>query len=196
MNVYFRVSLLCASLVLAGCVNLKPTANTVDLFTLGPVESSKETLSKDGVELIYVAQPDIPSYLSGTRIYWRSLDGRLSSLTSARWAETLEDGLARTIAQYMSRSESVGNAAHYPWPYMSRSIPKLNVSFEEISAYADRSVRVVAHWQLNLEGQVVHSGTFSSLQEVWTVGDAASLVEAMNRALRELCLEIASELDV
>ena len=144
---------------------------------------------------IYVARPDLPVYLEGTQLKYRKSDGELKSLSAARWAESLEDGLARALTEHLvAHSSDIAVSGYYPWPYLSRETPKLHIQAHQLIAYDEGGVQMEVHWHLTKSGDRIASGQFSSADLEWRMGNAASLVAATNEAIRQLSAAIASEL--
>ncbi len=182
--------LLCGGL--AGCVNLKPKADVVKLYALGPGEFSPEA-AKAGPP-IYVARPDLPAYLDGKRLQYRHADGEVRSLRRARWAEPLQEGVARALAEFLIDSNGLPVSGFYPWPEPSGGELKLRVHLHQIGATAAGEIRMVANWELQNGRVLVASGLYQSEGIEWRPGDAESLVAGINLALSQLAAEVAGAL--
>jgi uncharacterized lipoprotein YmbA len=193
-NTYFLYPCtLVVALLVSGCVNLKPTPDLVKTYTLGPapLEATADGSVGRG---IYVARPDLPRYLSGTHFYYRKLDGELKRIASARWAEPMEEGVARAMSQFLAVSGDPVSRGYFPWPNRSTEVAELKMSFFRIGAYGDGTIRVQTDWSLIESGETVASGSFKGDALTWETGDPASAVAGLNAGLRALAAEIASDI--
>lgn len=179
-------------LALSGCLNLKPKVDDVKLFALGPIDVKAEPTRKGPA--IYISRPDLPAYLDGKRLQFRKVNGEVGELKNARWAEPLEEGVARALAEYLLASGEQQVSGFYPWPMRSRDSLELRVHFYKLGALASGEVRMVANWELRDSKQVVKSGSYQSEGITWVTGQAASQVEGINRALSQLAVEVLEAL--
>jgi len=182
----------CLSLGLSGCVNLKPKADVVKMYALGPVEPAEQPASTE--RPIFIVRPDLPAYLDGKHLQFRESDGEVGDLRHARWAEPLEEGVARTLAEYFKRSGKHEVSGFYPWPKRTRSTPELRVHFYKLGVLASGEIQMVADWELAESGRILASGAYNSESIQWMPRDAASFVKGLNEALQHLVLEIETAL--
>ena len=180
--------LLILSCGLTACVNLKPTAHSVQRYVLGPVVSAVPVGA--GFDL-YVARPDLPIYLEGNRMQYRGGDGELQSLSGARWGEPLQEGIARALSELVAQQRGGSGGGFYPWPQSSAQATVLRVQFCQFGATADGRVQLAANWQLEgAGGSVTSQGSYVSEELTWAPGEAPSLVAGLNAALAVLAQEI------
>lgn len=186
-----------SGLLLGGCVNLKPTPDVTRQFALGPVgaEIAPGEAAKEGAMAVYVMRPFLPVYLDNSRIYFRSLDGEVSSLRAARWAEPLTEGIARAVALYLNARDGIDALGYYPWPEIDPGLPRLTLRFHQFEAAANGVVQVVARWTLRSQGGDVLEGTFESAKLAWTPGQPETLIAAYNEALEALVARISTAND-
>jgi hypothetical protein len=177
---------------LAGCVNLKPQQDSVKLYVLGPNEFTQP--AKTSAASIYIARPNLPAYLDGKRLQYRHADGEVRSLHTARWAEPLQEGIARTLAEFLIESSDRRVSGFYPWPKQSMGDMELRVHFHKLGAMADGEIQMVAKWELLGSKAIERSGTYRSQDIQWRLGDAESLVAGFNQAIRQLALEVTGAL--
>ncbi len=183
----FLLHLLILSVVgitLSGCVNLKPKADPVKMYALGPVDSSA-SVSGQGPS-IYVERPNMPAYLDGKRLQYRTASGEVEALKYARWAEPLEEGIARCIAEHLIQSSGQHVAGFYPWPDRSKESLDLYVQFYKLGAFENGEVRMAATWELKLGSKTQRAGTFQAQGVTWERDNAESLVTAINSSLAQL----------
>ena len=184
LAVFFLVSF-------SGCVNLQPTEDVTRHYALGAASGSLSLSPTVAQPALYIARPNLPSYLEGPNLQFRSGDGAVRSLGSARWVEPLDQGVARALGELMLESGSVVVRGYYPWPAASRKTPQLKVDLYRFGARADGAIELSARWQIVAgDGTVERQGQFSAEGLQWRVGDSASLVAGLNQALVQLVAEM------
>ncbi|MEO0510261.1 MAG: ABC-type transport auxiliary lipoprotein family protein [Verrucomicrobiota bacterium] len=177
------------------CVNLEPSPDMTKLYTLGPVSSFEGSEDSGDKKRIYISRPNLPVYLSGSQLAYREADGELKALGSARWAEPIEEGLSRALAEFIAAEASdIDVYGYYPWVYPSRDIPKIKLHVYQLSAYIDGRVVLEARWEISSSDSESVSGLFRATDLGWSKGDASSLVAAWNEGIRQLAIAVSSEL--
>ncbi len=185
--------LLILSCGLTACVNLKPTAHSVQRYVLGPVAAV--TVQASAGSDLYVARPDLPTYLEGNRMQYRGEGGELQSLYGARWGEPLQEGIARALSELVAQQSGGQGGGFYPWPKSSAQATVLRVQFYQFGATADGRIQLAANWQLEgVGGLVTSQGAYIAEELTWTPGQAPSLVAGVNAALVVLAQEILAAL--
>jgi len=179
---------------LAACVNLKPVPSETESFTLGPVEMTAKAQHGEGKEAIYIIRPQLPTYLDGSHLSYRSASGEVKSIPGARWAEPLAEGIARAMSLYLSGSGLGPVDGYYPWPNTTPEASRLSLNFQRFGATDSGVVQVVAQWSLKRADGRTISGQYVSESPDWSVGQAESLIAAYNEALRALAHEVEKSL--
>ena len=176
---------------LLACVNLKPVPSETQSFILGPVAMVPKVQNADVKEAIYIMRPQVPTYLDGSRLSYRSASGEVKTIPRARWAEPLAEGIGRAMSLYISGSSLHGPAhGYYPWPNTSSDASRLSINFQRFAATNTGEVLVVAIWSLKRNDGSSASGQYTSESLKWTVGQPETMVAAYNQALRALVHEI------
>lgn len=184
------------SLLFTSCVNLDPVEDDLQMYALGSVSDRPETEFPDNANnVIYIARPDLPAYLSNNRMLIRSEDGEIRHLGGIRWVEPLEEGVARALSEYISRAGGQFVAGYYPWPRLSNNTPMIRVRFSELSFEDDGTIHVVAFWWEGRDEEILKGGIFEPNDITWTPGKPSTLVTAFNRILEQVGEEIASKQD-
>jgi uncharacterized lipoprotein YmbA len=189
---FYLIGFCLCCLGLSSCLNLKPKVDDVKLFALGPIETESVSAAKGPA--IYISRPDLPAYLDGKRLQFRKDNGEIGELKNARWAEPLEEGVARALAEYLLASGEQQVSGFYPWPMRSRDGLELRVHFYKLGALASGEIRMVANWELRDSKQILKAGKYQSEGITWVLGQAESQVEGLNRALAQLALEVSASL--
>lgn len=186
----------CLVLVLSafssGCVNLKPKPDNSQVFALASDVAAVADLQDQ--PLCYVARVELPGFLEGKRIYYRSGQGALETVSGARWAETPLEALPRAIAMHLQATGRANVRAYYPWAKTSREASTVSVQFERFSANAQGQVEVIAQWQIESPGGETKEGRYIAPGSGWDGQNAGDYVAKLNQALAGLAETIAREL--
>ncbi|VVS94100.1 PqiC family protein [Desulfoluna spongiiphila] len=111
-----------ALLLMAGCTS---SSTAVTYHLLHPVAASVEAGSWDPSTYVVVGPVDLPSYLDRPQMVARRSDHTLSVNEYQRWAEPLDEGIARTVAENLSRLTGGDKVFLYPF-----DTPKASVSMQ------------------------------------------------------------------
>ncbi|SCX97098.1 PqiC family protein [Desulfoluna spongiiphila] len=111
-----------ALLLMAGCTS---SSTAVTYHLLHPVAASAEAGSWDPSTYVVVGPVDLPSYLDRPQMVARKSDHTLSVNEYQRWAEPLDEGIARTVAENLSRLTGGDKVFLYPF-----DTPKASVSMQ------------------------------------------------------------------
>lgn len=187
------ITLFIVSCGLTGCVNLTPSKDTTKMYVLGPVDLPSSG-SATGAELGYIARPYLPVYMEGTGLKVRAMDGEISNLPSARWAEPMDIGVARALSHYIELASGGVRSGFYPWPKSEAATNTLHVKFHQLVATADGRIQLSASWELTRAAGVSQSGVFTLADGTWSPGDAQNMVAGVNAALEALAEQIFSSL--
>ncbi|MDQ8206895.1 PqiC family protein [Coraliomargarita sp. SDUM461003] len=183
---------LALSMLLSGCVNLKPKPDRTQLFMLASEVAVVSEVA--GKPECYVGRVELPGYLEGKRIYYRSPNGELDSVAGSRWAEPLRPALPSALAMHLQATGAVNVRAYYPWQNTVREGATVSVQFERFSANANGQVEVIAQWQITLPNGSVESGRFIAPHSSWDRQNAADYVAKFDAALAVLAESIAQKL--
>lgn len=188
------VSLLLLSLVFAfaGCVNLKPKPDRTQVFALASDVAPIVDIA--GEPECYIGRVEVPGFLEGTGIFFRSANGELDSASGARWAEALSEALPRAIGMHMQATGQAQVRAYYPWSNKTRDAAKISVQFERFSANASGQVEVIAQWQIETKNGIKAEGRYIASKLIWDRDSIADYVAKLNIALAGLAEEITNEL--
>lgn len=177
---------------LTGCVNLKPKPDRTQVFALASDVAALVDVA-DKPEC-YISRVEVPGFLDGTHIYYRSANGALESAAGARWVEAVSVALPRAIGTHMQATGFAQVRAYYPWPNKTRDAPKVSVQFERFSANAAGQVEVIALWQIEMKSGSKREGRYIATDLSWDGVEVADYVAKLNAALAGLAAEIAQKL--
>lgn len=179
---------------LSACVNLKPVPSVTESFILGPVDMVGRSNTLMEGKPVFIARPQLPTYLEDSRLSYRSANGEVRNIAAARWAEPLAEGIARAMSLYLGASEQIAVKGYYPWPNTATDAARLSLNFQRFGATDSGEVQVVTRWTLKQAGGVSKNAQFVSEALVWQTGEPESLIAAYNKALKALALEIEKSL--
>lgn len=179
---------------LTACVNFKPKADTTRIYLLGPVDTSSEGGANP--HDLYIARPSLPAYLEGNHMQYRNEQGELKSVKGARWGESLHEGIARALSEWVLSGSGRQVSGFYPWPKTSDQAAELRLQFHQFGATADGRIQLSASWNIvgGADAQAKQATHYSAKGYTWEVGDAQSLVAGLNSALAALAQEISGSL--
>ena len=187
-------TMLLLGLLFAGCVNLDPVEDDLQMYALGSVEDRPSAkFPENPNEVVYIGRPDLPAYLSNALMLIRSSDGEVKQLPGVRWAEPLEEGVARALSEYIARADGPFVAGYYPWPRINRETKQIRVRFTELSFKDDGSIHVVAFWWIAKGQGMIDGGLFEPRDIAWTPGQPATIVTAFNQILEQLGQSITAK---
>lgn len=178
-----------AVLLQAGCVNLKPQPDQTQIYLLASDVTPASDLS--GLPSAYVSRVELPGYLEGNRIYYRSGPGTLDAAVGARWAEAPSAALPGALALHLLATGRTQVEAHYPSPRTDSSAATVSVRFERFSGRPDGMVEVIAQWAIKRPGGSTETGRFVAPEQFWDGVDTADYVAMLDAALAGLAKEIA-----
>lgn len=177
----------------SGCINLEPTKDTTALYKLGsrgPTETAFER-SVDRPSL-FVMRPELPEYLASQYLYFMGPGGEMRPMPGARWGESLETGIARSLADAIRGSKQVNAVGMYPWPVAKES-DRLFIRVYQLDAMHDGFYHSSIDWELHYADGARQSGQVVSEAFTWNPGDPKSYVETTNRILEDLMDQILEE---
>ena len=179
-------------LALTACSSTPPTDFYVLTSLADTTPQAIEASARAEVgPLVGVGPVELPSYLDQPAIVTRASANVLTLAEFDQWAQPLQDGITRILAEDLSQLLPVERIAVFPWkradPVDIQVIVRV-ARFEVVSGQA----RLAAEWGLvsGDEGEVVSRR--SSIAEPVSGAGYASRVAAMSRALARLSKEIAA----
>src|SRR5262249_14870245 len=189
-----------ACIGLAGCAVSDPTR----YYTLGPVTAPKAesgaaapTARDRGVGPVSVGVGPVimPAYLDRVQIVTRTDADQVDLSMFNRWAEPLQDGMARVLAEEISARVPTERVVTFPW---RGSIARI-IQYQVVVAVARFDGRPGADVTLDTRWRILGREGDELVFRRSTLTEAAAgpgyepMVAAMTRAVAALGQEIASE---
>ena len=195
---------LTASIGLASCAVSDPT----QYYTLGHpaarrVESTLSAFPRSregqtGAVAIGVGPVIIPGYLHRSQIVTRTGGDQVELSMFHRWAEPLEDGIARILADEIGARVPTERIVAFPWRgEIARTLQyRVVVAVLRFDGRAGGDVTLDTRWRiLGKDGDELAFGR-SAVTEAAVGSGYEPMVAAMTRALGTLGQEIATEIQV
>ena len=185
------VPALCAAALLAGCRSSPPST----YFVLTPLEAeSRPDSAADTTGLVAVLLAHFPAYLERVQLVRLERSGALEVSPSQAWAEPLERGFARVLAEdlalLLQRPVVVAGSLSRP----PRAQLQVEVDVTRFDVTARRSVQLVSTWLVEQQGGDEPTPRRTVIElEIEGQGPAAE-VAARSAAVAELARRIAAAL--
>ncbi|HTK40358.1 MAG TPA: PqiC family protein [Gemmatimonadales bacterium] len=187
-----------ACLYLAACVHVgQQQKDPWGLFTLSPFPESPQDgamRSPRSVQrAISVGPIHLPGYLDQDQLVTRSSQNRLTLSENDRWAEPLEDNIARVLAQDLAVLLQTDEVNVHPWP--GRQRPTYQVEIEVLSFETDTAgtAHLVGRWVLR---DVAKGQTIAEKETRLTASGAGTSTEqsvaSLSKALGDFSVAIAN----
>jgi uncharacterized lipoprotein YmbA len=189
-----------AAAALCGCVSLKRTPEA-RFFTLRSVLEPKEappTAAQPG-SLVGLLPVLVPGHLERPQLVTWAGPGELRIDEYLRWAEPLDEGIARALAEDLDALLPAHPVIRSPWPVSVAPFCRVRVELRLFGPQESGEVALEARWAVLPHGEdrsFVHRST--TLRRPLPAGagaDPAAGVEAMSAVLADLAKEIAAAVD-
>jgi uncharacterized lipoprotein YmbA len=184
---------LAAGLALApGCTLLAPAADPSRFFVLAPLA---ETASEASSLSLGVGPVQLAANLAVPEVQVRSSATELQRSGVDRWAEPLEEGFARVLAQDLSAALGTREIQLFPWYAEASPDYQVAVSVRRFELEPDGGALLEARYELvDLRGKRPHQVRDAQLRRPAESRDTAASVAALSHALADLAAQIAQDL--
>lgn len=145
---------------------------------------------------------ELPAYLRTPAVVIRPGGTEVVRTRDARWAESLEQGIARLLRETLLAQPGVRAVVAYPAP--QSALPQYEISVrvlacEGVTGPEGNRARFSAAWEIRATAAgagaaPVAAGTFENAQAVWAEGDYAALTAKLGEAVAALGRELAAGL--
>jgi len=181
-----------AALLAAGCTLLAPAADPSRFFGL----TALSTASADGSSLALGVGPvRVATYLAVSEIQVRTSATELSRSAVDRWAEPLEEGITRVLAQNLSAELGTRDVVLFPWYAEQSPSHQVQLSVRRFELEPDGSGVLEARYEVTALGsRGGHVIRDVELRQASTGSDVAASVAALSESLAELARRIAADL--
>jgi hypothetical protein len=179
--------LLLAMINLNGCFRSSPPDH---FYMLRAVASTAPAAPHEGGLLVGLGPIHIPAYLDRPQIV-RAASGQEYYLSDQhRWAERLDENIARVSARNLAAYLPADQIVPYPWPREPKPDAQVTITIQELHVDPAGEARMSALWTLRQGKARAVSRQFSCRQPA-SAEDYALMVEAQSQCLARLNHDMA-----
>lgn len=160
-------------------------------YMLQAIERPKAPGAGTGGPLVGLGPIKIPAYLDRPQIVTAASGQQYHLSESHRWAERLDENIARVSAQNLAELIPSDRILMHPWPREPKPDAQLAVNIQEMHVDPAGQVRMSALWSLKLAGDQLYNHRFSCQQPA-SLTDYSRMVEVESECLARLNREMAA----
>lgn len=176
-----------ATIVLASCAAREPFPR---FYVLTP--TSEPISSHRGGTTVFVRRVEVPAYLIRLSPVTMRGGSQADYAETARWAEPLDQGVARAVAENLNRRSGITAFGFSPSAPPGPHRYDVQIRLESFEGTDSGEVVLAAHWQvLTTDGSSVASRRTEIRRNGWTPGDYPGLVKLLSEAVAEMSGQIA-----
>lgn len=187
-----RIAPLALTLALAACATTPP----VRYYTLGrdPASPASTAGAHASRLRLAIAPVSLPESLDRPNIVLHSAPTRVQILEQDRWANGLQQEIARVVAERLNARLPAFDVSYYPQAAAERPDYGLSLDVQHFDAQRGGTVTVMLRWSLlDAHGTRLQGGELQAQEK--TQGDGVdAVVEADARALRHVADSLAEAL--
>jgi uncharacterized lipoprotein YmbA len=188
---WIRVAAPAAALALTGCSFLQPAVDPSRFFVLNAIAPA----AGSGSQLALGVGPlNLPSYLAVSEIQVRESATELMRSPVDRWAEPLQDGILRVLAQDLSAVLGTRDVVLFPWYAEQQPDVQVAVSIRRFEIDPEGAALLEARYEVTRPagGGPGTLRDFAVRKAPSDPGTAAS-VAALSEALADLAADVAAQ---
>jgi uncharacterized protein len=172
------------------CAAVEPLPN---FFLLSNASAGKIRSGKSGGVGVFVRRVDVPAYLAQGRLVTMRGGIQVDYATTARWAEPLDQGVARAVAEDLDRNSRIRAYGFSPGAAPTEHKYDVWIRLERFEGTDAGAVILRAHWAVSTaDSSVPIAGrTVDIRRQGWQPGDYPGLVRLLSEAVAQMSREIA-----
>jgi hypothetical protein len=181
-----------AALLTAGCTLLSPAEDPSRFYVL----SARSANPAEAADLALGVGPvQLAAYLAVSEIQVRASESELSRSPVDRWAEPLEEGITRVLAQNLSAELGTRDVVLFPWYADQTPSHQVQLSVRRFELEPDGSGALEVRYEVTgLDARGGHLVRDVELRQPAAGSDVAASVTALSEALAELARRIAADI--
>lgn len=188
------------ALFLPGCGTFSAKPDPSRFFTLSALPQAEPNpanrpAASPGISL-GVGPVTLPGYLDRQEIVVRRAPNQLILLENDRWAEPLEDNVARVLSQNIALLLRAERINAYPWPIDRKPVYQVEIEVLRFETDADHQAQLSARWLVrntSRKDTVRYHETRLSRPAQGRSTDAS--VAALSETLADLSREVAAAIE-
>lgn len=180
------------ALGLGACVSLKRTPEARFFHLRSVAEPAAPATAAASVGLVAVMPARLPGHLARPQLVTEVAPGELRVDEFLRWAEPLDGGVTRTLAENLANLLPEYRVARFPWRAQTAPRCRVAVELTDFGAYGRSEARLVGRWALlRPDREAAFTALPVNLRRD-AGADAGASVEALSALLAELSQQIAA----
>jgi uncharacterized lipoprotein YmbA len=187
---YFFRTLAVASLLSCffGCAAQEPLTS---FYVLG--EPQRTGSIRGGGAAVYVNRVEVPAYLAKTSLVTMKGGIEVDYSATARWAEPLDQGISRAVADELSHNSGLRAYSFSPAALPPPHSYDIRVRIERFEGSDNGEVTLQARWEVTTtdSSEAIASRKVSLQRSGWQPGDYPGLVRLLSDEIGEMSRQIA-----
>jgi uncharacterized protein len=177
-------------LFLSSCATREPLPN---FFVLTGAGSRAARTHTTGETVVLVRRVEVPSYLARTSLVTMMGGIEVKYSATQRWAEPLDQGLSRAVAEDLSRNSRIRAYGFAPEAPSVDHRYDVWIRLERFEGNDNGEVVLRARWSISSSGSSspISSRTVDIHRNGWQPGDYAGLVRLLSEEVAEMSRQIA-----
>lgn len=188
---YFR-SLGCVlvGLIFISCATNEPLPN---FFVLKAPASRSGRTRSPGASAVFVRRVEVPAYLARSNLVTMRGGIQVQYAPTARWAEPLDQGVSRAVAENLSRNSRIRAYGFSPGAPPTDHKYDVWIRLERFEGTDDGEVVLRGRWSVSSSDSSasVSSRTVDIRRNGWRPGDYPGLVRLLSEEISEMSHPIA-----
>jgi uncharacterized lipoprotein YmbA len=182
---------------LPGCASFAPKPDPSRFFTLSPlvqseIDGAKTPGAAAGIS-VGVGPLTLPGYLDRQEIVVRIAQNRLRLSEHDRWAEPLDENIARVLSQNIAHLLRAERIHAYPWPIDRKPVYQVEIDVLRFEADAHHQAQLSTRWLIrNTSHKDRTRYSETRLSRPMQNGSTEASVAALNETLAELSREVTA----
>jgi uncharacterized lipoprotein YmbA len=187
---YFVRTFAAISLVafLLGCAAKEPSTS---FYVLG--QRQRTRTARGGDTAVYVSRVEVPAYLAKTSLVTMKSGIEVQYSATARWAEPLDQGISRAVADALSQYRGLRAYSFSPVIPPPNHDYNIHIRIERFEGNDNGEVALQGHWEVTTadSSEAIASGKLNLRRNGWQPGDYAGLVRLLSAEINEMSRQIA-----
>jgi uncharacterized protein len=179
-----------AGFVLTSCATTVPATS---YYLLNGSRSPSIRSHPAGATTVYVRRVDVPAYLARPGLVTMNGGVRVAYAETALWAESLDQGMARAVAEALSENSRIRAFAFSPAGPPPDHNYDVSIRVERFEGTDAGQVILRARWSVSTSDSSasIASGTTEIRRSGWQLGDYPGLVRILGDEVAQMSRQIA-----
>jgi len=173
---------------LLGCAAKEPLTT---FYVLGQPQRARS--GRGSGTAVYVSRVVVPTYLAKTSLVTMRGGIEVQYSVAARWAEPLDQGISRAVAEALSQFSGLRAYSFSPVVPPPAHDYNIHIRIERFQGNDNGEVTLQARWEVTTadSSEPIASGKVNLQRHGWQPGDYAGLVRLLTAEINEMSRQIA-----